>query len=104
MKRYVLMFAAASIAAPVSAQAAPEVRSISVSVAGVRFEDPHSIAELRVRIARAVRKVCEGDSRSVRDHLASRQCRADATKRSERQIARLLDPTRLAVATKPILN
>lgn len=104
MKRHVLLFAAASFAAPACAQAAPEERSISVSAAGVRLEDPGSIAELRVRIARAVSKVCESDGRSVRDHLASHQCRAEAMEGSERQLAQLLDRTRLAAVAMPIMN
>ena len=104
MKRYVLMFAAASLAAPVSAQAAPEERIISLSTAGVRFDHPSSVAELRVKVSRAVRTVCQVDGRSLRDHLASRKCQVDATQRSEERIAQLLSRTRLATAAMPSAN
>ena len=97
MKRLALMFAAASLAAPLSAQSVPEEpRSITISTAGVRFDNAESVARLRARIARAVRQVCAPAGSTLRDHMLSRQCRIEAKQRSDQQLAELLSTTRLA--------
>ena len=100
MKRLALMLAAASLAAPAAAQSpSDQPRSITVSVSGVRFDDSSSIANLSIRIARAVRQVCEPYGITLRDRLSSRQCELRAAQQSERQLAQLVDRTRLAAVS-----
>ena len=98
MKLYpLIMIAAACLAAPTFAQTVQDdQRSVSVPLAGVRFDDPRSIADLRHRIDRAVRQVCAPAATTLDEHMQVRACRIGALKTAERQLARYVGQTRMA--------
>ena len=97
MRLYPLMIAVACVATPLLAGPGEvDRRSMTVPLAGVRFDDPQSVANLRRRIERAVRQVCAPDDRSLFQQMRSRTCRIGAQRATERQLARYVDDNRLA--------
>ncbi len=97
MRLYPFILAAACLAAPAPAQSVQDDRrSMSVSLANVRFGNPQSVAELHRRIDKAVREVCMPDGRTLHEHMQSQSCRIDAQKDSERQLARIAGQARMA--------
>ena len=99
MKRLFLIALAASLAVPAGARAMEDERSISIPLAGVRFDNDASVTALRSRIARAARQVCDVREPSLKARSESWRCRDSAIERAEQQLSRLAGQQKLALAT-----
>ena len=97
MRLYPFILAAACRSAP--AFAVPmedERRRESVSLAEVRFDDPRSVAELRRKIVRVVRRVCAPDGMRIDNSVHVRSCRIGAQEGADRQLAQFISQPKLA--------
>ena len=97
MRLFPLMIVVACVATPALARTVEnDRRSMSVPLAGVRFDNPQSVADLRRRVDRAVRQVCAPADSTLSQQMQARTCRVGAQRASERQLARYVDRNRLA--------
>lgn len=97
MRLFPLIIVVACVATPALTRTVEDdQRSVSVSLAGARFGNPQSVADLRRRIDRAVRQVCAPADWTQSQQMQARNCRAGAQRASERQLARYVDRNRLA--------
>jgi UrcA family protein len=96
-----LAFATLALASATSAPAA-EVRSKTVSLAGVRLDDPASMAAVERRLVRAANIVCtEAGSRLL--DIDGHRCRKEALQRAQADLRRVqaASAPRLAGAYRP---
>ena len=86
MNSRTLLLAALALA-PATASPAAELQSKTVSLAGVRFDDPSSMADLQRRLARAARAVCW--DAGTRFDAGTHRCRKAALLRAHQDLRRI---------------
>ncbi len=85
------LFAGAVLVAPAQAEVDAEARSVTVRYADLALGTAEGQAELNKRLHTAARRVCrQGADRSLRELDAQHRCMRLTMKRSETQVASLL--------------
>ena len=97
MRLYLFILAANCLATPAMAQPDDnDRRRESIPVAEVRMNDPQAVAALQRKIDRAVRRVCAFDEPRNVISRDVRNCRKEARRDADRQLAHMTRQIRMA--------